>query len=126
MNLVTHQTGKSGQLVKKVFVTEAFDILEEYYAAITLDRNKEMDVFMVSSEGGIDIEKVAEKTPELIFTEEIDPAHGLQSFQARNVAFNLGLSGLAFKGMVKFITALYNAYVGADASLFEINNKITN
>ena len=69
----------------------------------------------------MDIEAVAEKTPELIFTEEIDPAHGLQGFQARNVAFNLGLSGVAFKEMVKFITALYSAYVGADASLFEIN-----
>ena len=83
MNLVTHQTGKKGQLVKKVFVTEAFDIAEEYYAAITLDRRKQMNVFMVSSEGGVEIEKVAEETPEKIAKVWIDPLVGMKSFQAR-------------------------------------------
>ena len=110
MNLVTHQTGKSGQLVKKVFVTEAFDILEEYYAAITLDRNKEMDVFMVSSEGGIDIEKVAEKTPEKITKIWVDPNIGIKSFQARKLAYSLGLKGEAFKSAVKIFTKMYACY----------------
>jgi succinyl-CoA synthetase beta subunit len=76
---------------------------------------------MYSTEGGMDIEEVAEHTPELIFTEEVDPSVGLQGFQARRIAFNLGLSGNAFKEMVKFIDSLYNAYVGSDASMFEIN-----
>jgi succinyl-CoA synthetase beta subunit len=78
-------------------------------------------MIMYSTEGGMDIEEVAEHTPHLIFTEEIDPAIGLQGFQARKIAFNLGLSGNAFKEMVKFIDALYNAYIGSDASMFEIN-----
>ena len=89
MNLVTHQTSKKGQLVKKVYVTEAFDIAEEYYAAITLDRNKGMDVFMVSSEGGVEIEKVAEESPEKITKIWIDPLVGIQSFQARKLAYSL-------------------------------------
>ena len=93
----------------------------EFYVSILLNRNTAKNMIMYSTEGGMDIETVAEKTPHLIFTEEIDPAFGLLPFQARNVAFNLGLSGIAFKGMTEFITSLYKAYIGADASLFEIN-----
>ena len=124
MNLVTHQTGKSGQLVKKVFVTEAFDILEEYYAAITLDRNKEMDVFMVSSEGGIDIEKVAEKTPEKITKIWVDPNVGIKSFQARKLAYCLGLKGEAFKSAVKIFTKMYACYTKTDSTILEVNPLI--
>jgi succinyl-CoA synthetase beta subunit len=126
MQLITPQTPPEGKKVNKVLVAE--DVYypgdsktKEYYVSVLLNRETGRNMIMYSTEGGMDIEQVAENTPELIFTEEIHPAHGLQSFQARNVAFNLGLSGIAFKGMVKFITALYKAYVGADASLFEIN-----
>ena len=126
MQLVTPQTPPEGKRVNKVLITE--DVYypgdsepKEFYVSVLLNRATGNNMIMYSTEGGMDIEAVAEKTPELIFTEEIDPAHGLQGFQARNVAFNLGLSGVAFKEMVKFITALYSAYVGADASLFEIN-----
>jgi succinyl-CoA synthetase beta subunit len=126
MQLITPQTPPEGKKVNKVLIAE--DVYypgdsepKEFYVSVLLNRSTGNNMIMYSTEGGMDIEAVAEKTPELIFTEEIDPALGLQSFQARNVAFNLGLSGVAFKGMVKFITALYDAYVGADASLFEIN-----
>ena len=126
MQLITPQTPPEGKKVNKVLIAE--DVYypgdsepKEFYVSVLLNRSTGNNMIMYSTEGGMDIEAVAEKTPELIFTEEIDPALGLQSFQARNVAFNLGLSGLAFKGIVKFITALYDAYVGADASLFEIN-----
>ncbi len=126
MQLITPQTPPEGKKVNKVLVAE--DVYypgdsepKEYYVSVLLNRETGRNMIMYSTEGGMDIEKVAENTPELIFTEEIHPTHGLQSFQARKVAFNLGLSGTAFKGMVKFITALYKAYVGADASLFEIN-----
>ena len=126
MQLITPQTPPEGKKVNKVLIAE--DVYypgdsdpKEFYVSVLLKRSTGNNMIMYSTEGGMDIEAVAEKTPELIFSEEIDPAHGLQSFQARNVAFNLGLSGVAFKGMVKFITALYDAYVGADASLFEIN-----
>jgi succinyl-CoA synthetase beta subunit len=126
MQLVTPQTPPEGKRVNKVLITE--DVYypgdsdpKEFYVSVLLNRATGNNMIMYSTEGGMDIEAVAEKTPELIFTEEIDPAHGLQGFQARNVAFNLGLSGVAFKEMAKFITALYSAYVGADASLFEIN-----
>ena len=126
MQLITPQTPPEGKKVNKVLIAE--DVYypgdsepKEFYVSVLLNRSTGNNMIMYSTEGGMDIEAVAEKTPELIFTEEIDPAHGLQSFQARNVAFNLGLSGAAFKGMVKFITALYDAYLGADASLFEIN-----
>jgi succinyl-CoA synthetase beta subunit len=126
MQLITPQTPPEGKKVNKVLIAE--DVYypgdsepKEFYVSVLLNRSTGNNMIMYSAEGGMDIEAVAEKTPELIFTEEIDPALGLQSFQARNVAFNLGLSGVAFKGMVKFITALYDAYVGADASLFEIN-----
>ena len=126
MQLITPQTPPEGKKVNKVLIAE--DVYypgdsepKEFYVSVLLNRSTGNNMIMYSTEGGMDIEAVAEKTPELIFTEEIDPANGLQGFQARNVAFNLGLNGLAYKGMVKFITALYDAYVGADASLFEIN-----
>ena len=126
MQLITPQTPPEGKKVNKVLVAE--DVYypgdskpKEFYISVLLNRETGRNMIMYSTEGGMDIEKVAENTPELIFTEEIDPAFGLQSFQARNVAFNLGLSGVAFKGMDKFITTLYNAYLGSDASLFEIN-----
>ena len=126
MQLITPQTPPEGKKVNKVLVAE--DVYypgdskpKEYYVSVLLNRETGRNMIMYSTEGGMDIEQVAENTPDLIFTEEIHPAHGLQSFQARKVAFNLGLSGIAFKGMVKFITALYKAYEGSDASLFEIN-----
>ena len=124
--LVTHQTGPSGKKVNKVLIAE--DVYypggsqpKEYYLSILLDRAKGKNVIMASTEGGMDIESVAEQTPEKITKEWINPEVGLQPFQVRKVAFALGLSGTAFKGMVKFISALYNAYINTDASQFEIN-----
>jgi len=126
MDLVTPQTSKEGKRVHQVLVAE--DVYypgdnepEEYYMSVLLDRAKGKNMIMYSPEGGMDIETVAEKTPDKIFTEEIDPATGILPFQARKVAFNLGLSGKAFKEMTKFVTALYNAYDKSDSSLFEIN-----
>ena len=126
MNLVTPQTPKEGKKVHQVLIAE--DVFypgesepKEYYMSVLLNRAKGKNMIMYSTEGGMDIEAVAEKTPHLIFTEEIDPELGLLPFQARNVAFNLGLEGEAFKEMVKFVTALYKAYIASDASLFEIN-----
>jgi succinyl-CoA synthetase beta subunit len=126
MNLVTPQTSKEGKKVHQVLIAE--DVYypgesetSEIYMSVLLDRQKGRNIIMYSTEGGMDIEEVAEKTPERIFTEEIDPRVGLQGFQARKIAFNLGLSGTAFKEMVKFVSALYNAYDSIDASLFEIN-----
>lgn len=126
MNLVTPQTSAEGKKVHQVLVAE--DVYypgdnepEEYYMSVLLNRGTGKNMIMYSTEGGMDIEQVAEETPHLIFTEEIDPALGLLPFQARRVAFNLGLSGTAFKEMTKFVTSLYNAYVKSDASLFEIN-----
>ena len=126
MHLVTPQTPKEGKKVHQVLIAE--DVFypgesepKEYYMSILLNRAKGKNMIMYSTEGGMDIETVAEKTPHLIFTEEIDPELGLLPFQARNVAFNLGLEGEAFKEMVKFVTALYKAYISSDASLFEIN-----
>jgi succinyl-CoA synthetase beta subunit len=126
MQLVTPQTSAEGKKVHQVLIAE--DVYypgdsepEEIYISVLLNRTTGRNMIMYSTEGGMDIEKVAEETPELIFTEEIDPTVGLLPFQARKVAFNLGLSGLAFKGMVKFVTSLYKAYIGADAALFEIN-----
>ena len=126
MHLVTPQTSAEGKLVNQVFITEdayypGESEHEEYYMSVLLDRAKGRNMIMYSPEGGVDIESVAEKTPHLIFTEEIDPQTGLLPFQARKVAFNLGLSGAAFKDMVKFVSALYRAYDGTDSSLFEIN-----
>jgi succinyl-CoA synthetase beta subunit len=126
MNLVTPQTTKDGKKVHQILVAE--DVYypgdnepEEYYMSVLLDRAKGKNMIMYSPEGGMDIETVAEQTPDKIFTEEIDPATGILPFQARKVAFNLGLSGKAFKEMTKFVTALYNAYDKSDSSLFEIN-----
>ncbi|WP_103867315.1 ADP-forming succinate--CoA ligase subunit beta [Aquimarina sp. I32.4] len=126
MNLITPQTSAEGKKVHQVLVAE--DVYypgdnepDEFYMSVLLNRTSGRNMIMYSTEGGMDIETVAEETPHLIFTEEIDPAVGLLPFQARRVAFNLGLSGGAFKEMTKFVTALYTAYVKSDASLFEIN-----
>lgn len=124
--LVTHQTGPDGKKVNKVLIAE--DVYypgesepKEYYMSILLDRSKGIPVIMASTEGGMNIEEVAETHPEKIIKEWIDPAIGLQAFQARKVAFSLGWEGNAFKEGVKFIHSLYSAYVGLDASMFEIN-----
>jgi succinyl-CoA synthetase beta subunit len=124
--LVTIQTGPEGKRVNKIYVAE--DVYypgasepKEYYMSILLDRAKGCPVIMASTEGGMDIEEVAEHTPEKIFKEWIDPRVGLQAFQARNIAFRFGLSGMAFKEMVKFVTALYTAYDQSDSAMFEIN-----
>ncbi|WP_224489362.1 ADP-forming succinate--CoA ligase subunit beta [Robertkochia flava] len=126
MDLVTPQTSKEGKRVHQVLVAE--DVYypgdsepSEFYMSVLLDRSKGRNMIMYSTEGGMDIEEVAEKTPHLIFHEEVDPSIGLMPFQARRIAFNLGLSGNAFKEMVKFVTALYKAYESSDSSLFEIN-----
>lgn len=126
MNLITHQTGPEGKIVHKVLVAE--DVYypgetetAEYYMSVLLNRNSGRNIIMYSTEGGMDIETVAAETPHLIFKEEVDPSVGLQAFQARRIAFNLGLSGNAFKEMVRFVTSLYAAYDATDASLFEIN-----
>ena len=126
MMLKTPQTPPEGKKVNQVLIAE--DVYypgdnepEEYYMSVLLNRSTGRNMIMYSTEGGMDIETVAEETPHLIFTEEIDPSTGLMPFQARKVAFNLGLSGKAFKEMVRFVTALYRAYVESDSSLFEIN-----
>jgi succinyl-CoA synthetase beta subunit len=126
MDLVTPQTSKEGKRVHQVLIAE--DVYypgasepSEYYMSVLLNRQTGRNMIMYSTEGGMDIETVAENTPHLIFSEEIDPKTGLLPFQARKVAFNLGLSGAAFKDMVKFVTSLYSAYMGIDASMFEIN-----
>ncbi|RZK62051.1 MAG: ADP-forming succinate--CoA ligase subunit beta [Pedobacter sp.] len=126
MQLVTPQTGPEGKLVSKILVAQdvyypGASETKEYYISVLLDRAKGRNIIMYSTEGGMDIEEVAEHTPHLIFKEEIDPKVGLQGFQARKVAFNLGLSGAAHKEMVKFVTALYKAYDTTDSSMFEIN-----
>ncbi len=121
MTLVTHQTGPEGKLVKSILVEEALEIDRELYIGIVIDRAKEAPVVMASSEGGVEIEKVAAETPELIFKEYINPATGFLAFQARNLAFKLGLTGDTFKQAVKFITSLYKAFEATDASLAEIN-----
>ena len=121
MNLVTHQTGSSGQKVKKVYVEEASSIKSEFYCAITLDRNTGRDVFMVSTEGGVEIEKVADETPEKIVKTWIDPLIGMKSYQARKLAFGLKLDGEAFKECLNLLQKLYKCYVDTDASLVEIN-----
>ncbi len=126
MNLVTPQTGAQGKKVNKVLIAQ--DVYypgesktAEFYVSVLLNRQTSRNIIMYSTEGGMDIEEVAEKTPHLIFKEEINPTSGLQAYQSRKIAFNLGLSGEAFKQMTKFIESLYNAYVGIDASMFEIN-----
>ena len=126
MKLVTPQTSKDGKLVRKVLIAEdvyydgEFD-RKEFYVSVLLNRSSSKNMIVYSTEGGVDIEAVAENTPELIFNEEVDPGTGILPFQSRKIAFNLGLKGQAFKNMSKFITNLYNAYVKSDASLFEIN-----
>ncbi len=126
MQLVTPQTSAEGKKVRKILVEQNIYYPgdtepEEYYMSILLNRDLGRNMIMYSPRGGMNIEQVAEETPEEIFTEVIDPKVGLQGFQCRKVAFNLGLSGDAFKNMVKFVKALYKAYEGSDASLFEIN-----
>lgn len=126
MMLITPQTSAEGKLVRKILIAQNVyydgpSKPAEFYVSVLLNRATGRNMIMYSTEGGMDIEKVAEETPELIFTEEIDPATGILPFQARKIAFNLGLSGAAFKDMTKFIVALYKAYEGSDSSLFEIN-----
>jgi succinyl-CoA synthetase beta subunit len=126
MQLITPQTPPEGKKVNQVLIAE--DVYypgdsepSEFYMSVLLNRATGKNMIMYSTEGGMDIEAVAEATPHLIFTEEVDPALGLLPFQARKIAFNLGLSGNAFKEMTKFVSSLYKAYIGSDASLFEIN-----
>jgi succinyl-CoA synthetase beta subunit len=126
MTLVTHQTGSEGKLVRKILIEQGIFYPgetepEEYYMSVLLNRSTGRNIVMYSTEGGMDIETVAEKTPQLIFKEEIDPAVGIQGFQTRRIAFNLGLSGNALKQMVKFVNSLYGAYEKSDSSMFEIN-----
>jgi succinyl-CoA synthetase beta subunit len=121
MQLVTHQTGPEGKRVKRVLVEEALDIARELYLGIVIDRAREAAVLMASTEGGVEIEKVAAEKPDLIFKEYVDPATGLLAFQARKLAFKLGLEGEAFKQGQRFIAGLYKAFEGTDASLAEIN-----
>ena len=126
MQLITPQTPPQGKPVHQVLICEdvyypGASETSEFYVSVLLNRATGRNMIMYSTEGGMDIETVAEETPHLIFTEEIDPATGMLPFQARKVAFNLGLSGQAFKEMTKFITALYTAYYKSDSSLFEIN-----
>ena len=126
MMLITPQTSVEGKKVHQVLVCE--DVYypgdsepEEYYMSVLLNRATGKNMIMYSTEGGMDIETVAEETPHLIFTEEIDPLLGIMPFQARKIAFNLGLSGVAFKEMTKFVSSLYTAYIKSDSSMFEIN-----
>jgi len=121
MTLKTHQTGPDGQLVRKILVADAVDIDKEFYVGVTLDRERSMNVIMVSSEGGVEIETVAEETPEAIHKAWIDPTIGLRPFQARRLAFALGLEGGAYKQAVRFIMALYEAFEKTDSTLAEIN-----
>lgn len=121
MNLVTHQTGPEGKTVHKVLIEEGIDIARELYLGIVLDRSISRLVIMASTEGGVEIEKVAEENPAAIIKEYVDPAIGIQAFQARKIAFGLGLSGPQVKNAVKFILGLYKAFLESDASLAEIN-----
>ncbi len=121
MKLITHQTGPEGKTVKRLLVEEALEIARELYIGIVIDRAREAVVIMASTEGGIEIEKVAAEKPELIFKEYVDPASGFAGFQARKLAFQLGLAGETHKQAVKFISGLYRAFEGTDASLAEIN-----
>ena len=129
MLLVTPQTSTEGKLVNQILIAEDVyykgeNEISEFYMSVLLDRSSSRNIIMYSTEGGMDIETVAENTPQLIFKEEIDPAVGLTAFQCRKIAFNLGLSGDAFKEMVKFVSALYAAYDQTDSALFEINPVI--
>ena len=124
--LVTVQTGQAGKVVNKILIAQDMyydgpSERKEFYLSILLDRSKGQNVIMYSTEGGMDIEEVAHKTPEKIFKEWVYPGGGLQAYQARKIAFNLGVKGDAFKNMVRFVTNLYNAYLGCDCSMLEIN-----
>lgn len=124
--LVTIQTGEAGKVVNKILIArdmyyDGLSDRKEFYLSILLDRSKGQNVIMYSTEGGMDIEEVAHKTPEKIFKEWVHPGGGLQGYQARKIAFNFGLKGDAFKNIIKFVTNLYNAYVGLDCSMVEIN-----
>ena len=121
MNLITHQTGEEGKKVERLYLEEGVDIKSEFYAAITLDRSKEMDVFMVSTEGGVEIEKVASETPEKIIKIWIDPLVGIKSFQIRKLAKGLGLDRNAFKEACFTFSRMYECYQKTDASILEIN-----
>ena len=121
MNLVTHQTGSEGKIVKRLLIEEGINIDKEFYVGITLDRAQSKNVMMVSTEGGVEIEKVAAETPEKIIKEIIEPELGMQSYQARKLAYALGFEGDRHKKAVKFLMALYKVYEKTDASLVEIN-----
>ena len=129
MQLVTHQTGPEGKKVGKILVEQGIYYpnsngeidVQEYYMSVLLNRQTSRNIIMYSPEGGMDIETVAAETPELIFKEEVDPGTGIMPFQARRIAFNLGLSGKAFKQMTRFVMSLYNAYIQSDSTMFEIN-----
>jgi succinyl-CoA synthetase beta subunit len=121
MNLVTHQTGEEGQKVRKILVTEGVDIEREYYLGVTLDREKSMNAIMVSTEGGVDIETVAEESPEKIQKVWVDPSIGLRPFQTRQLAFAMGLEGDAFKQATSLIQGLYQAFEETDSTLAEVN-----
>ena len=121
MKLVTHQTGPEGKKVRRVLIEEGIEIARELYLGIVLDRSVSRLVFMASTEGGVEIEKIAAEKPEAILKEYVDPKIGLQTFQARKIAFGLGLEGDQVKNAVKFITSLYRAFTESDASLAEIN-----
>jgi succinyl-CoA synthetase beta subunit len=124
MNLVTHQTGPAGQKVQRVLIEQGLKIQRELYLGLVLDRSSERLALMVSSEGGVEIEKVAEETPEKIFKEFIHPGLGLTAYQTRKLAFALGLQGPQVAAAAKMMTALYSAFVAADASLLEVNPLI--
>ena len=119
--LVTHQTGRGGQVVKRVYIESGCDIEKEYYFSAVLDRATSRITFMASTEGGVDIEDVAEKTPEKIIKVSVDPATGLQPFHCRSLAFGLGFSGDQAKQMMKMASCVYDAFVSTDASQVEIN-----
>jgi succinyl-CoA synthetase beta subunit len=121
MNLVTHQTGPEGKVVKRLLIEEGINIDKEFYVGITLDRAQSKNVMMVSTEGGVEIEKVAAETPEKIIKEIIEPGLGMQPYQARRLAYALGFEGDRHKKAAKFLMALYNVYEKTDASLTEIN-----
>ena len=121
MRLITHQTGPEGRIVRRLLVEQGMNIAKEMYVGITLDRQRSQNVLLVSTEGGVEIEKVAAETPEKILKETIDPVIGFQQYQARAICFGLGLTGDVFKNGVKFLSALYKAYEATDASLVEIN-----
>ncbi len=121
MNLITHQTGPEGKEVKRLLIEQGVNIEKEFYVGITLDRASSRNTVMVSTEGGMEIEKVAAETPEKIIKESVDPSVGLQGYQARALAFGLGLEGVQFKNAVKFLLSLYRVFDETDASIVEIN-----